>query len=114
VPLSLHESEGNATWLMVIAMAADLVRWFQLLCLHAAWREARPGPRRFDGGDVLFDMRVGPHGHVELSRIAGPVGVEGPVAEVEGGKRPRLGTRTQRFAAYDEPGAFGDPGIVAQ
>jgi len=39
--------DDNATWLMVVAMATDLVRWFQLLCLHAAWRDARPKALRW-------------------------------------------------------------------
>jgi len=34
--------EANATWLTTVAMAADLVRWFQLLCVDGTWREARP------------------------------------------------------------------------
>ena len=28
--------EANRTWLLVVAGAADLVRWFQLLCLDGA------------------------------------------------------------------------------
>lgn len=39
--------EDNATWLMVVGMAADLVRWFQLLCLQGAWRDARPKALRW-------------------------------------------------------------------
>ncbi|MGH8987444.1 MAG: IS1380 family transposase [Acidimicrobiales bacterium] len=39
--------EDNAAWLMVVAMAADLVRWFQLLCLGDAWRDARPKALRW-------------------------------------------------------------------
>jgi len=39
--------EANATWVMVVALAADLVRWFQLLCLDAQWREARPKALRW-------------------------------------------------------------------
>jgi hypothetical protein len=34
--------EANANWLMTVAMAGDLVRWFQLLCLDGLWRDARP------------------------------------------------------------------------
>jgi len=34
--------EDNATWLMVVVLAADLVRWFQLVCLRDAWCDARP------------------------------------------------------------------------
>ena len=39
--------EDNATWLMVVAMAADLVRWFQLLCFDGSWRDARPKALRW-------------------------------------------------------------------
>ncbi len=39
--------EDNATWLMVVALAADLVRWFQLLCLQGAWRDAKPKALRW-------------------------------------------------------------------
>ncbi|MBW4078499.1 MAG: hypothetical protein HIU84_08360 [Acidobacteria bacterium] len=33
--------EANANWLMTVAMAGDLVRWFQLLCLDGSWKDAR-------------------------------------------------------------------------
>jgi hypothetical protein len=39
--------EANATWLMTVAMAADLVRWFQLLCFDGPWRDARPKALRW-------------------------------------------------------------------
>ena len=39
--------EDNATWLMVVALAADLVRWFQLLCLEGTWCDARPKALRW-------------------------------------------------------------------
>ncbi|MGH9093408.1 MAG: IS1380 family transposase [Acidimicrobiales bacterium] len=39
--------EDNATWLMVVALAADLVRWFQLLCFEGTWRGARPKALRW-------------------------------------------------------------------
>jgi hypothetical protein len=39
--------EDNATWLMVVALAADLVRWFQLCCLQGAWRDAKPKALRW-------------------------------------------------------------------
>jgi len=39
--------EDNATWLMVVAMAADLVRSFQLVCLRDAWSDARPKALRW-------------------------------------------------------------------
>jgi hypothetical protein len=40
--------EANANWLMTVAMAADLVRWFQLLCLGGSWRDARPKALRWE------------------------------------------------------------------
>ncbi|HEY5266967.1 MAG TPA: IS1380 family transposase [Acidimicrobiales bacterium] len=40
--------EANANWLMTLAMAADLVRWFQLLCLEGHWRDARPKALRWE------------------------------------------------------------------
>jgi hypothetical protein len=39
--------EANANWMAVVAMAADLVRWFQLLCLDGTWRTARPKALRW-------------------------------------------------------------------
>jgi len=33
--------EANATWLMTVTMAGDLVRWFQLLCLSGEWRNVK-------------------------------------------------------------------------
>jgi hypothetical protein len=39
--------EANATWLTTVAMAADLVRWFQLLCMDGTWRDARPKALRW-------------------------------------------------------------------
>jgi hypothetical protein len=40
--------EANANWLMTVAVAADLVRWFQLLCLEGRWRDARPKALRWE------------------------------------------------------------------
>ena len=40
--------EANANWLMTVALAGDLVRWFQLLCLKGAWKEARPKTLRWE------------------------------------------------------------------
>jgi hypothetical protein len=40
--------EANANWLMTVAMAADLARWFQLLCLDGRWRDARPKALRWE------------------------------------------------------------------
>ena len=39
--------EANRTWLFVVACAADLVRWFQLLCLDGALAAARPKTLRW-------------------------------------------------------------------
>ena len=39
--------EANQTWLMAVALAADLVRWFQLLCFDGTWRDARPKALRW-------------------------------------------------------------------
>ena len=41
------ELEANRNGLMVVAMAADLVRWFQLLCLDCALGIARPKALRW-------------------------------------------------------------------
>lgn len=38
---------ANRTWLFVVALAADLVRWFQLLCLDGALATARPKALRW-------------------------------------------------------------------
>jgi hypothetical protein len=32
----------------VVLLSADLVRWFQLLCLDACWKSARPKALRWD------------------------------------------------------------------
>jgi hypothetical protein len=40
--------EANATWLFAVTLAADLVRWFQLVCLEGAWRDARPKALRWE------------------------------------------------------------------
>ena len=39
--------EDNANWLEVVALSADLVRWFQLLCFDGTWRDARPKSLRW-------------------------------------------------------------------
>lgn len=39
--------DTNAAWMMTVALAADLVRWFQLLCLPGTWRDARPKALRW-------------------------------------------------------------------
>jgi hypothetical protein len=40
--------EANSNWLMSVALAGDLVRWFQLLCLKGPWKEARPKALRWE------------------------------------------------------------------
>jgi Transposase DDE domain group 1 len=39
--------EANSNWLMLVAMSADLVRWFQLLCFDGTWKDARPKALRW-------------------------------------------------------------------
>lgn len=39
--------EANTNWMMAVTMAADLVRWFQLLCLDGSWVQARPKALRW-------------------------------------------------------------------
>jgi hypothetical protein len=39
--------EANTNWMMVVTMAADLLRWFQLLCLDGPWVGARPKALRW-------------------------------------------------------------------
>ena len=39
--------EANANWMAVVMLAADLVRWFQLLCFDGYWRSARPKAMRW-------------------------------------------------------------------
>jgi hypothetical protein len=40
--------EANATWLFTVALAADLVRWFQLICLSGEWKNVRPKRLRWE------------------------------------------------------------------
>jgi len=39
--------EANANWMMAVAISADLVRWFQLLCFDGTWVNARPKAMRW-------------------------------------------------------------------
>ena len=39
--------EANRTWMANVMMAADLVRWFQLLCLDGPWAKAQPKALRW-------------------------------------------------------------------
>jgi hypothetical protein len=41
------ELEANRTWMTLVLLAADLVRWFQLLCLDGPWKTARPKTLRW-------------------------------------------------------------------
>jgi len=38
---------ANANWMMLVTLAADLVRWFQLLCFEGSWTKARPKTLRW-------------------------------------------------------------------
>jgi hypothetical protein len=39
--------QANTAWMRIVMLAADLVRWFQLLCLEGYWRQARPKALRW-------------------------------------------------------------------
>lgn len=41
------ELEANRTWMTLVLLAADLVRWFQILCLDGYWKTARPKALRW-------------------------------------------------------------------
>jgi hypothetical protein len=41
------ELEANRTWMTLVLLAADLVRWFQLLCLEGPWKNAYPKALRW-------------------------------------------------------------------
>ena len=43
--------EANANWMMLVALSADLVRWFQLLCFDGTWQA--PDPRRCAGASSM-------------------------------------------------------------
>jgi hypothetical protein len=38
---------ANAAWMQLVLLAADLVRWFQLLCCEGYWKTARPKSLRW-------------------------------------------------------------------
>jgi len=38
---------ANRTWMQIVMMAGDLVRWFQLLCLEGRWAKALPKALRW-------------------------------------------------------------------
>lgn len=33
--------DANANWISIVMLSADLVRWFQLLCMDGSWKSAR-------------------------------------------------------------------------
>jgi hypothetical protein len=39
--------EANRAWMQMVMLSADLVRWFQLLCLDGGWAKARPKAPRW-------------------------------------------------------------------
>ncbi|HOT80799.1 MAG TPA: transposase [Microthrixaceae bacterium] len=39
--------DANQAWLHTVALAADLVRWFQLVCLPDTWTDVRPKKLRW-------------------------------------------------------------------
>jgi hypothetical protein len=41
------ELEANRTWMVLVLLAADLVRWFQILCMDRYWQHARPKALRW-------------------------------------------------------------------
>lgn len=41
------ELDANRTWMASVLMAADLVRWFELLCLDGSWAKAQPKALRW-------------------------------------------------------------------
>ena len=55
--LPFSDLEANRIWMASVMMAADLVRWFQLLCFDGTWAKAQPeghalGPVPCPGGVV--------------------------------------------------------------
>ncbi len=42
-----NDFDTNAAWMMTVCLAADLLRWFQLLCLPGTWTNARPKALRW-------------------------------------------------------------------
>jgi hypothetical protein len=47
---------------MTVALAADLVRWFQLLCLSGEWQQVRPKKLRWEifhaPGRLIYSARA--------------------------------------------------------
>ena len=61
-------------------------------------------PGGFESGEVVLDVRVSPHRHVEGDGVAGLVGVVAPEAEVERREQRSLRTGVEWFASDDQPG----------
>jgi hypothetical protein len=38
---------ANEAWMFAVMLSADLVRWFQLVCLEGSWKQARPKALRW-------------------------------------------------------------------
>jgi hypothetical protein len=94
--------------------------------MQSSWKRAHqgvgeahhgePGPVGvgvLQSADVVFDMGVGPHVHVEVDGVAGGVGVVTPVAEQRRRKQGLLGAGVQWFAAHDQPGFFAVAPVAA-
>jgi hypothetical protein len=47
VPLPVHQHRRQQAWLATVCHAADLVRWFQLLCLTGPLARAEPKTLRW-------------------------------------------------------------------
>jgi hypothetical protein len=60
---------ANANWMLIVAMAADLLRWFQLLCLDGTWVGARPKALRW--GLLHLPGRLVTTGRRHIVRIIG-------------------------------------------
>jgi len=76
--LPFNSFEANATWMMTVALAVDLVRGFQLLCCDGAWSDGRPKALRWGvptpsaGSRRTTNHRVAPAGNTASgSRSAG-------------------------------------------
>ncbi|MCO5311323.1 MAG: transposase [Microthrixaceae bacterium] len=42
-----RDFDSNQAWLQTVCLAADLVRWFQLVCLPTSWADTRPKKLRW-------------------------------------------------------------------
>ena len=64
--------EANANWMMAVTLSADLVRWFQLLCLDGPWVGARPKALRWGSFTHQDAWCTGPASVWCASSRAGP------------------------------------------